>query len=391
MIILSLNVGSSSLRYSLYDFTAAGDLLLTKGEEERIGSEDGVLKTHKDAVEKIFKIIHDFIRINNYAIDAVGSRVVHGGAKFYQPTIIETKTLQGIRELKDLAPLHNDIDADILEISQKAFPSIPTVAVFDTGFHQTLPAVSAMYALPQELSAKYNLKRYGFHGIAHQYVSEAALKCLGRSTAEGTRVITCHLGSGASICAIKDGKSMDTSMGLTPLEGLIMGTRSGDLDPGLIIYLIKECGITPTELETMLNHKSGLLGLSKLSADVRDLEVAASSQNNDAEFALNAFAYRVSKYIGSYVVALGGVDAIAFSGGIGENSISMRSRICEKISCLGLQLDNKANAQSGSSFCITSKESPISAWVIHADENLQIAKLSYEVVSNLKGHNECCD
>lgn len=286
-----------------------------------------------------------------------------------------------IESLKKLAPLHNAIDAGIIKTARRIFPNTPVVGVFDTAFHRTIAPQAALYAIPQELSTEYSLRRYGFHGIAHEYVSKSLHKCL-QVKEEGTRVITCHLGNGASICAIKDGKSFDTSMGLTPLEGLIMGTRSGDVDPGLVLYLIQECGMTPSKVEMTLNHESGLLGLSELSSDVRQLEVAAQQQNEKAIFALESFAYRVAKYVGSYVVVLGGVDALAFSGGIGENSPAMRNRIVKKLECLGFILDTEANEKKEFPLCITVKNSRIPAWVIHADENYQIASETYKAVQN---------
>lgn len=376
MIILTINPGSSSLRYKVYDFTASAWFLIMEGREERIVHDT----EYASLVKKVFDKINSSEEINGRKIDAIGCRVVHGGPKFNSSLLLDNSVLQEIRKLKNLAPLHNDIDATILETILKIYSSIPILLVFDTTFHQTLPQLTSTYALPLELSKMYSLKRYGFHGIAHQHVSKALCQCIDREIA-GTKFITCHLGNGASICAIKDGKSFDTSMGLTPLEGLIMGTRSGDLDPGLILYLINYCGVSSKDLETILYHKSGLLGLSALSSDVRIIELAAEQFNINAELALDIFAFKVSKYIGSYYVALGGVDAIAFSGGIGENSINMRSRICKRLSCLGIHLDNTANQQITPPFCITtsiSNTKSIPVWVIEADENLEIASQAFE-------------
>ncbi len=356
----------------MYRLEQSSELLLLQGKAERIGSVGSEYSSFKLAAEKIFGQVQEFCNASSLVIDIIGCRVVHGGEKFVKPQVVDRNIIAQIRELKSLAPIHNEIAADVLESTLNQFVSSRIIAVFDTSFHHQLPDVAAKYALPKELSAKFHLRRYGFHGIAHQYVSSEIIKCLAREV-EGSRVISCHLGNGASIAAIKDGKCIDTSMGLTPLEGLIMGTRAGDIDPGLILHLINHYEIDPLELEQILNFESGLLGLSALSADVRDLEIAASN-NQDAEFALESFAYRVAKYIGSYFVALGGVDAITFSGGIAENSNLMRQRICRKISSLGITISNEVNLKAIAPYCISEKDSFVSAWVVHADENLQIAR-----------------
>lgn len=376
-IILSLNAGSSSLSYGLFDYRGHECLQLLGGKIERINQSE--IKSHAEALGTVFEITHKYSKENNISIQAVGGRVVHGGSKFYQPLVVDLNILDAIRKFIPLAPLHNAIDVTILEESLRNLPDRPTIAVFDTGFHHSLPKRSSTYALPKEFSEEHNLRRYGFHGIAHQFVSEELLKCIGKP-AIGSRLITCHLGNGASLCAIKDGKSIDTSMGLTPSEGLIMGTRSGDLDPGLILYLINECKFSTVEIEKLINKKSGLLGLSKVSADVRDLEKSASEGDLNATFALEAFVYRISKYIGAYFVALGGLDAIAFSGGIGENSYTIRAKVCEAIKCLGVELDMEANIKVKGNKCITTKVSQVDGWVIHADENLQIARHVYELI-----------
>ena len=289
---------------------------------------------------------------------------------------VTASVVKEIRALGVLAPLHNASDADLIETAQAALPSVPVVAVFDTAFHHTLPALASTYALPAELCVRLGLRRYGFHGIAHGAVSRRLSECLGRA-AKGSRLITCHLGNGASVCAVRDGESIDTSMGFTPLEGLAMGTRCGDLDPGLVLYLQRTAGLGVSEIDDMLNHRSGLHGLSGgLSADVRDLVAAAAQGNARAELALDVFAYRVAKYIGAYAVVLAGVDALAFSGGIGEHSAPMRARVCQRLGFLGIRLDEAHNnaADGGAAAPIARADSPTPVWVIPAEENLQIAR-----------------
>ena len=315
------------------------------------------------------------INVSHRALTPLGYRVVHGGPKFTKATIITPEVLDGIRALSEFAPLHNPIDAAVIEAGQRLLPSVPGIAVFDTAFHHTLPEVASQYAIPCELAERLHLKRYGAHGISHEYVSGRLLQCLGRD-ANGTRLITCHLGSGASVCAVRDGKSVDTSMGLTPLEGLVMGTRSGDIDPGLLIYLQRTQRMTPDGIDDLLNHKSGLQGLSDRSADVRDLETAAQSGDARAELALSVFAYRVRKYIGAYAAALGGLDAIAFTGGIGEHSASVRARCVQDLAFLGIEIDAERNAagagKAPASIAATNTAIPI--WVIPTDEERQISR-----------------
>ena len=313
------------------------------------------------------------------AIDAVGCRVVHGGPRLVKPTRVTASVLDELRALKELAPLHIPADVAILEKVQQSLPETLVIAVFDTAFHQTLPPVAYTYALPVELSAQYKLRRYGFHGISHAYVSGRLIELLGRG-AEGTKIISCHLGSGASVCAVRDGQSIDTSMGLTPMEGLVMGTRSGDVDPGLVLYLIRTAGMSANEVDSLLNHQSGLRGLSGLSPDVRELEQAERAGDKNAELALEVFAYHARKYIGAYAAALEGLDAVAFTGGIGEHSASMRRRICKGLDFLGLRLDDDLNeAGDGRVAMRISKDSgAVQMWVIPTDEERQIARSAYE-------------
>ena len=274
------------------------------------------------------------------------------------------------------------MEADLLEAAQKSLPHVPAVAVFDTAFHHTLPPVAFTYALPAALTEKYNLRRYGFHGVSHQYVSGELLRALNKDAA-GSSLITCHLGSGASLCAIQNGVSVDSSMGMTPLEGLVMGTRCGDVDPGLLLYLQREANIPPEQLDKILNHESGMSGISGIGADVRDLEAAAASGNEKAELALQLFAYRVRKYIGAYCAALGECHAIAFTGGIGEHSASIRERICHNLKFLGIALDSAANqaAKGASVQRISAESSAVSVWVIPTDEERQMARETFALLA----------
>ena len=363
MNILALNVGSSSLKFRLFQIMPDGEKVLTEDTLERLDA--GALP---DAVQKAIE------QCKPFGIDAVGHRVVQGGARFFEPTRITPAVLQDLRGLKELDPLHNPTEVAMIEAAQRLLPDAPSVAVFDTAFHRTLPEVAWRYALPADLADRLGLRRYGFHGISHRYVSGRLLECLGRGPA-GTRLITCHLGNGASICALRDGASIDTSMGLTPLEGLVMGSRSGDVDPGLLLYLLRTQGMTPKQLDDMLNHDSGLKGLAGRS-DVRDLEQAAGQGDKQADMALEIFAYRVRKYLGAYAAALGGLDAVAFTGGIGERGAGMRARICQGLDFLGLRLDAERNggATGSEAAKISTDASPVSVWVIPTDEERQIAR-----------------
>ena len=364
MNILALNAGSSSLKYRLFSKTADAEEVLAEGIAERVDGE-AVLPAAQKAIAHCQPL----------GIDAVGHRLVHGGAKFQEPTQITPEVLDALRGLRELDPLHNQTEVALIEAAQKLLPDAPAFALFDTAFHRTLPEVAYRYALPHDLSERLGLRRYGFHGLSHRFVSERLLQCL-RREASGTRLITCHLGSGASVCALRDGQSVDTSMGMTPLEGLVMGTRSGDVDPGLLLYLLRTQNMTPEQLDDLLNQQSGLKGLSGGTSDIRDLEHAASGGDARAELALGIFAYRVRKYLGAYAAVLGGVDAVAFTGGIGEHSASMRERICRGMEFLGLRLDLSRNqAAAGKEAAPVSPDSsPISVWVIPTDEERQIAR-----------------
>lgn len=406
MNILVLNPGSATLKFGLHEMPGSGDASfaihtatpVVSGIVERIGTPRAEMEllvagqkllsepieagTPAQAAERIvhrlLADVGDGIR-SAMSIDAIGCRVVHGGERFVQPTRVSPAVLDELRALEELAPLHLPADIALLELVQQSLPRAPLIAVFDTAFHQTLPEVARTYALPVGLSARHGLRRYGFHGISHAHVSAQLIELLGRG-AKGTRLITCHLGSGASVCAVLDGISIDISMGLTPMEGLVMGTRSGDVDPGLVLYLIRAARMTAGEVDDLLNNESGLRGLSGLSSDMRDLEQAALEKNERAELALEIFAYRARKYIGAFAAALGGVDAIAFTGGIGERSDSMRSRICRNLEFLGLRVDAERNhaANGDAAMRISAESAAVQAWVIPASEERQIALSTYE-------------
>ncbi len=368
MNILTLNAGSSTLKYKLFalsehDAADSAENVLTEGTVEHSEGEGLIAAAEKALGE-----------CGAWKLDAIGHLVVHGGDRFSDPTRMTPKLLAELRGLQDLDPLHNPTETAIIEAGMRLLPAVPSFAVFDTAFHRTLPEIAWRYALPHDLTDRLHLRRYGFHGLSYQYVSEKLLACLGRS-AEGSSLIVCHLGSGASVCALRDGKSVDTSMGLTPLEGLVMGTRSGDVDPGLLLYLLRSQGMTAETLDDVLNHHSGLLGLSGLSSDVRELEQAAGDGNGSAALALELFAYRVCKYIGAYAAALQGVEAVAFTGGIGEHSPAMRSRICRRLAFLGLHLSDARNKNAGHEPTrISTDSATLQAWVIPTDEEKQIAR-----------------
>jgi acetate kinase len=296
------------------------------------------------------------------AADAVGIRVVHGGSQFVKPVRVDDEVVAAIRGLSDLAPLHNPAALEVIEGTRRTMPDVPVVAVFDTAFHANLPPLASQYAVPPDLG----VRRYGFHGISYSYVS---------SRVDARRHIICHLGNGASVCAVLDGRSMDTSMGLTPMEGLVMGTRAGDLDPGVILYLLRQ-GRTEAQLDDLLNHDCGLLGVSGRSADVRELEQAAREGDARSEFALELFAYRVARYAGAYAAVLGGVDALTFTAGIGEHSSSMRTRICNRLGFLGVALDEEKNRAARTGERRISR-GPVEVWVIPTNEELEIARMTF--------------
>ncbi len=386
--ILILNCGSSSLKYDVIRMPHRKSL--GKGLVERIGEKMGKLTqtsdrgkyqvetpiaTHKEAMNLVTRaltnpdsgILHSLDEIGG-----IGHRVVHGGDKYSQSVIIDEDVIAAIEKFSELAPLHNPPNLTGIRAAGELFPHLKQVAVFDTAFHQTMPPAAYLYAVPRELYEKYKIRRYGFHGTSHRYVSARAVSLLKRSP-ENTNVISCHLGNGASVTAIFHGQSIDTSMGFTPLEGVMMGTRCGDLDPAILLYLL-ERGFSAKDLNTMLNKKSGLLGLSGISNDLRDLETAAEQGNVHAQEALDVYAYRIRRYIGAYAANLVKVDALVFTGGIGQYGVKMRERICHRLENIGIFMDFNLNKSVGSQEGLVSeKYSPVSIAVIPTNEELQIA------------------
>ena len=390
MKILVINAGSSSLKYQLFDMD--NESIIAKGVCERIGidghlkhtpangkpvfDEDIALPTHAEAIEAVLdKLVSEqYGVIGSMAeIDAVGHRVLHGGQKFSASVRVDEKVIEAIEECIPLGPLHNPANLMGIRACEKAMPGVPQVAVFDTAFHQTMPASSYMYAVPYEYYEKYGVRRYGFHGTSHRYVSAKALEVLG-IPAEGSKIITCHLGNGSSLAAVKDGKCFDTSMGLTPLEGVPMGTRCGSIDPAVVEFIANNENMTVSETLTLLNKKSGVLGISGVSSDFRDLDSAAAEGNERAKLALDMFNYGVVKYIGAYTAAMGGCDAIIFTAGIGENSPSTRADIINKLAYMGVKLDAEANNCRGKVQKISTEDSSVQVYVIPTNEELVIAR-----------------
>ncbi len=391
MYILVINAGSSSLKYQLIDMDT--EKVLGKGLVERIGISNGLLKHHssksievqrdlKDHNEAIAMVIEVLTDKDHGVVEdlseigAVGHRVVHGGEQFSDSQLITDEVLRAIEDNIDLAPLHNPANIMGIKACIKAMPGVPQVAVFDTAFHQAMPSKAYMYGLPYEAYEKYRIRRYGFHGTSHRYVSQKAAGLLGG--VKDTKIVTCHLGNGSSIAAVVDGKCVDTSMGLTPLEGLVMGTRSGDMDPAIIKYLMEQTGMTIEDIDVYLNKKSGVLGISGVSSDFRDLSKAADGGNKRAQLALEVFAYRIQKYIGAYAAAMGGLDCLVFTAGIGENDSSMRAHILEDLGFLGVDFDPEANDGRGQRE-ITKPGSRVRAFVIPTDEELMIARDTKEL------------
>lgn len=398
MKILVLNCGSSSIKYKLYEMTTKE--VLAQGGIEKLGLPDSFLKFKmpdgsKKTIEKNMpehtvgvQLIFDTLTNPEYGcikslseIDAVGHRLVHGGEKFNTSVVITTEVIEQMKACTDLAPLHNPANLKGVAAVSAILPNVPQVGVFDTAFHQTMPAHAYMYALPYEYYTQYGVRRYGFHGTSHRYVSRRACEFLGIDY-EKTKIITVHVGGGGSITAIKDGKSIDTSMGLTPVEGLVMGTRSGDVDLGAITYLMDKLGLSVADLNTIINKKSGVLGVSGVSSDMRDIEDAISKGNERAKLALEMFEYRLLKYIGAYTAALNGVDLIVFTGGIGENQVITREYICEGLNYLGVKYDKELNAKSrGEEIEISTPDSKVRVVVIPTDEELTIATDTMNLVT----------
>lgn len=398
MKILVLNCGSSSVKYKLID--TATDNVMAEGGVEKIGLPDGFLKykladgskaikelglvDHKGAVKAVLDILTDpeLGCISSYdEIDAVGHRVVHGAEKFSKSVLITDEVLQQVKECYDLAPLHNPANVTGIEAVEEILPGVPQVGVFDTAFHQTMPPKSYMYALPYRFYKEDGVRRYGFHGTSHRYVSARVCEILGVDI-EKQRIITCHIGNGGSITAVFHGKSIDTSMGLTPTEGLMMGTRVGDVDPGALTFLMKKHNLTVDQLQTIINKESGVLGVSEISSDMREIEAAVNAGDERAKLALDMYEQRIIKYIGAYAAEMGGVDIIVFTGGVGENQTGLRANVCAPLGFMGITLDNDVNAKTrGTETVISTPESKVTVVVVPTDEELMIARDTEKIVN----------
>ena len=395
MNVLVINCGSSSLKYQLINSDTED--VLAKGLCERIGIDgrlvyqkagcdkeitEAAMPTHKEAIQMVLDaLVNDKTgAIKSLSeVNAVGHRIVHGGEKFASSVVITDEVLEAVAQCNDLAPLHNPANLIGINACKELMPGVPMVAVFDTAFHQTMPEKAYLYGLPYEYYENYKVRRYGFHGTSHSFVSKETARFLGMDL-ENSKIIVCHLGNGASISAVKYGKCVDTSMGLTPLEGLVMGTRSGDIDPAIMEYIAKKEDLDIAGVMNVLNKKSGLEGISGLSSDFRDLTAGAKEGNKRAIAAIEVFCYRVAKYVGSYVAAMNGVDAIAFTAGIGENVGLVREKICSYLGYLGITLDAEANAKSGDNCVISAADSKVKVAVIPTNEELAICRETVALV-----------
>ena len=397
MNILVLNCGSSSLKYQLIDME--NEAVLCIGLVERIGIEGSILTQKKDGVEGKYvkeqpmkdhqdaiKLVLEGVLDSTYGgvkdmaeIDAVGHRVVHGGEKFASSVIITEEVEEAMRKCSELAPLHNPANLMGIDAIKAVLPGVPNVGVFDTAFHQTMPASSYLYGLPHRLYTEYGVRRYGFHGTSHKYVSQRAAAMLGKDIAD-LKIITCHLGNGASIAAVDGGKVVDTSMGLTPLEGLIMGTRCGDIDPAIIPFIMKKENLDADGVDKLMNKESGVYGMTGISSDFRDISTAAAEGNQKAIDALDAYHKRVKKYIGAYAAEMNGVDAIVFTAGLGENGIEDRLAIASNLEVLGVKMDAEANNVRGKETVISAADSKVKVLLIPTNEELMIARDTLELV-----------
>ncbi|WAW14214.1 acetate/propionate family kinase [Peptostreptococcus equinus] len=391
MKVLVLNCGSSSLKYQLIDMD--NEAVLCKGLVERIGIDGSILKhekdgmdgkhiveeamkDHKDAIKHVLDAVADpkVGAVKEMSeIDAVGHRIVHGGEKFASSAVLTDEVIKAIEYCTELAPLHNPANLMGVEACKAILPDVPMVGVFDTAFHQTMPEKSFLYGLPYELYTKHGVRRYGFHGTSHMYVSQKAAEMLDKKP-EDLKIITCHLGNGASLTAVDGGKSVDTTMGLTPLEGLIMGTRCGDIDPAIIPFIMKKENLDIAGVDKLMNKESGVLGMTGISSDFRDIEDAATEGNELAQTTLEAYAQKVKKYIGAYAAEMNGVDAIVFTAGLGENGISMREMICKNMDFMGVKLDAEKNNVRGKDRIISADDSKVKILLIPTNEELMIAK-----------------
>ena len=396
MNVLIINAGSSSLKYQLMDpdtgaVSAKGlceriyiDGRLTHNANGRKVVKDIPMPTHSEAIQAVLAILVDPVDgviKSTDEIDAVGHRVLHGGMEFFDSCIINDEVIAAIEKCIPLGPLHNPANLMGIRACQAVMPTTPQVAVFDTAFHMTMPPVAYRYAIPTEYYKNDSIRRYGFHGTSHKYVTKRAIELMGT---KDIKLINCHLGNGSSLSAVKDGKCQDTSMGLTPLAGVPMGTRSGDIDPAVVQFVMNKYGMTADECLNMLNKKSGVLALSGVSSDFRDIEQGAEQGNADCALALDKFAYEVRKYIGSYAAALGGLDCLVFTAGVGENSASMRARICEGLEFLGVKLDPEKNNTRGKEAIISADDSKVTVWVIPTNEELMIAQDTAALVNAAK-------
>lgn len=390
MKILVLNSGSSSVKYKLID--TDGERVLAEGGVEKIGLSDGFLKfkrpdgtkdivelgltDHKGAIEAVLRQLTDPKEgcIKSYKeIDAVGHRVVHGGEKFAKSVVIDEAVKEMIRQCYDIAPLHNPANMTGIEAMEALLPGVPQVAVFDTAFHQTMPAKSFMYALPYKYYEEDGVRRYGFHGTSHRYVSQRVCEILGVDIKD-VKIITCHVGNGGSITAVDGGRSVDTSMGLTPTEGLMMGTRVGDVDPGAITYLMTKHALSAADIQRIINKESGMAGLTGISSDMREIEAAVNAGNERAKLGLDMYEQRITKYIGAYAAEMGGVDIIVFTGGVGENQCGLRADVCKPLAFMGVEIDAEANKARGEEAVISTPASKVKVVVVPTDEELMIAR-----------------
>ena len=395
MKILVLNCGSSSLKYQLINMET--EEVLASGKYERIGEDEAFIthkvngqkieikhpaKTHEEAVDFTLKqLINPEYKVIDSLdeISAIGHRLVHGGEKINKSVVITDEVVDVLKECIDLAPLHNPAGIIGIEACKKVMPGKPMVGVFDTAFHQTMPKERYIYPIPYEYYKKYGIRKYGFHGTSHMYVSQRLAEIVGKDISE-LKIVTCHLGQGSSICAVEGGKSVDTSMGLTPLAGIPMVTRSGDLDPSVVTFLMKKEGWTPEEAENMLNKKSGVQGISGLAPDFREIEAASYGDNERAAIAIEKFKYEIASYIAKYAVAMNGVDYIVFTGGVGENQINIRKGICEKLEFMGVKIDVEANNVRGVEKEISAPDSKVKVYLVPTNEELMIAKETARLV-----------
>ena len=396
MNVLIINAGSSSLKYQLMNpetgaVSAKGlceciyiDGRLTHNANGKKVVKDIPMPTHSEAIQAVLAILVDPVDgviKSTDEIDAVGHRVLHGGMEFFDSCIINDEVIAAIEKCIPLGPLHNPANLMGIRACQAVMPKTPQVAVFDTAFHMTMPPKAYRYAIPTEYYENDSIRRYGFHGTSHKYVTKRAIELMGR---KDIKLVNCHLGNGSSLSAVKDGKCQDTSMGLTPLAGVPMGTRSGDIDPAVVQFVMNKYGMSADECLNMLNKKSGVLALSGVSSDFRDIENAADAGNENCALALDKFAYEVRKYIGSYAAALGGLDCLVFTAGVGENSASMRARICEGLEFLGVKLDPEKNNTRGKEAIISADDSKVTVWVIPTNEELMIAQDTAALVNAAK-------